>query len=153
MRYMTSVNVTKYHLNYPSYMKKQQLKWKESRVSLSDIIHAEKKCSSLGSCFSKHYSTWIIPSLPPQVIYGPWKWWGDLVSLQGSAQRGWSLHGSGLWLSSLTPAEDVTHPNVGRKDLEGWVWDFLNSILPNKINKLKTVAQSERENSTVFMNC
>lgn len=39
-------------------------------VSLSDLIHAENRYSILGSHFSKPYSTWIIPSLPTQVIYG-----------------------------------------------------------------------------------
>lgn len=56
-------------------------------------------------------------------------------------------------LSCSTPAKDETHWNVGRKNLESWVRDFKNSIPPNKINKPKTVAQSERENAIVFMNC
>lgn len=57
-------------------------------LSLSDIIHTENRYSSLESHFSKCYSTWIIPSLPTQVIYGLWDWWGGCVSLQGCAQRG-----------------------------------------------------------------
>lgn len=54
---MTSYYVTKYHINYAGYITKQQLKLKENVLSLSDIIHAENNYSSLGSHFSKCYST------------------------------------------------------------------------------------------------
>lgn len=68
---------------------------------------------------------------------------GRLLILTWLWKRGRSSHGTGC-VSCSTPAEDTTHWNVGRKNLESWVWDFLNSIPPSKPNKPKTVAQSEK---------
>jgi len=63
MSYMTSYNVTKYHLNYPSYITKQQLQLKENMLILLGIIHAESNYSSFGSQFSKPYTMYLSISL------------------------------------------------------------------------------------------